>query len=144
MATTPVGSAISSHVVVASSFLLCTAKMKSLVSLPLVGWEALQLYTPASVKTRSLNTKTEVIEEVPLVDCVILTLLSRGELSLNQNMSGSGIPVAEQVKDAVPVMLTVVSKGNSVRVGFSVKTGILHVACWLCRALAVQSYLDSL
>ena len=86
-----------------------------------MGWEALQLYTPASVKTRSLNTKTEVIEEVPLVDCVILTLLSRGELSLNQEMSGSGIPVAEQVKDAAPVMLTVVSKGNSIRVGFSVK-----------------------
>ena len=73
----------------------------------------MQLYAPESVKTRSLKVTIEVTENVLLVDSVILVLRSTGEPSLNQEMSGSGIPEAEQVNDTVSVMLAVVSMGIS-------------------------------
>ena len=89
--------------------------MKSLVSLPLVGWEALQLYTPASVKTRSLKVKTEVIIAIPSVESVMLALGFSGESSLNHEMPGRGIPEAEQLNDTVSVIFAVVFRGDSIR-----------------------------
>ena len=128
--------------------------MKSLVSLPLVGWEALQLYIPASVKTRSLKVRTEDTEEVPLVDSVILALNSTGEPSLYQEMSGSGIPEAEQVNDTVSVMLAVVSMGISNTLTSSVQgkrneelviyahSSQLHVSAWSSNNSALELVLE--
>ncbi len=77
----------------------------------------MQLYCPASDKTKSLSTRTEVME-VPFIVAVML-LAVRGEPSLNQEMSGNGIPEAEHVNDALSVMSAVVFTGGSVIVKFS-------------------------
>ena len=82
----------------------------------------MQLYTPASDKIRSLSTRMELMETVPLIDSVMLSVReSRGMPSLYQEMSGRGIPEAEQVKETVSEMSATVSMGNSKREVFAVK-----------------------
>ena len=87
-------------------------KVKSLESEPLKSLEALQLYTPADDKIRLLSTRTEVMEDVPLSVSVIMSVFeSRREPSLYQEMSGRGIPEAEQVNEMVSLISAVVSSG---------------------------------
>ena len=106
---------------------LSTAKVKVLESEPLKSLEALQLYSPAEDKTRLSSIRTEVMEDVPLnVSVILLVTLSRREPSLYQEMSGSGIPEAEQTNDTVSLMSAVRSTGNSKMEVFSVDREMNH------------------
>ena len=110
------------------NYLLSTVNVKSLESVPLKTLEALQLYCPAEDRSRLLSTRTEVTENVLLRVSVILVVVgSRREPSLYQEISGRGIPEAEQVNETVSLMLAVVSRGKSNRVvlpkiGYKIKS----------------------
>lgn len=102
-------------------------KVKVLESEPLKSLEALQLYSPAEDKTRLSSTSSEVMEDVPLnVSVILLVTLSRREPSLYQEMSGRGIPEAEQTNDTVSLMLAVRSSGDSKMVVFPVNREMNH------------------
>ena len=79
---------------------------------PVKSLEALQLYCPAEERSRLLSTRTEVMENVWLnVSVILLVSGSRREPSLYQEISGRGIPEAEQENETVSLMLAVVSIG---------------------------------
>ena len=80
--------------------------------------DAVQLYSPADDKTRLSSTRTELtVEDVSFTASVVSA--SNREPSLNQEMSGKGIPEAEQVKETDWAMSAVVSTGDSSRVIFT-------------------------